>query len=326
MTSAGSALHVGRHRTERRFIPPFGDGSNPHSLSNLLERVLERCRFAPFPERKLTADTHILEAMDIDRHIEPRFEIVIDDGDMESLTAALGCNRDDLTLGLTARSRHLRRYEMLTEWRLDSLPSRPWSPAAEKMEVLQTGRDIDFVLAVRVSAQRRALRRNGLERGKVLTRREFAIKEPVDTVVFPFEWVEFGGSTQYPDELLWAIRWHDDVEDPESYSRPVSEVLTVLVNKKAEERLIAMNAASGAGDMAWRMLASEITVQIWADALKHTTEVPDDDEAETLLGQIFSRLSSVSGKSYAEVKGLAQQNDSLSDLRGLVARLYRVVG
>ena len=35
-------------RKERRAIPPFGDGTDPNTISNILDNILSQCRFAPF--------------------------------------------------------------------------------------------------------------------------------------------------------------------------------------------------------------------------------------------------------------------------------------
>ncbi len=321
MPDQARAIGGSNYRRERRLIPPFGDGSNPNRLANLLDRTLSRCMFAPFADLQLMEDDCILDVSDNNRLIEPRFKLAIEDAD--ELTHMLGCNLSDLALSLSARSRHLRRYEQLHEWPMSVLPDSVWSPTADQLKPLQTGRGMDFVLAIRVFSSNDRLARQGMSVGKALARKEFSIKEPTDSSTFPFEWVEFGGSTGYPEELLWTIKWHD--ADADAYDRPVNEALTVLANSKAEEKLSAMDAASGASGLAWRMLAAEITVQIWTDVLANTEEEPDEQDNETLVGQTFMRLASVNGKSYAEIKGLAKQEDSLSELRGLVYQLLKVV-
>ena len=323
--SARTNVRSQRQRRERRFIPPFGDGTSPHSLSNLLDRTLASCRFAPFPERQLIGDrTYFLDAAEVGRPIEPRFEIAVND--VEALTKALDCRTDELVVGLSVRNRHLRRYESLNQWDLSSLPSGAWSPPTGKLDTVQSGRDIDFVLALRVASDRRNLRRRGLGNGKVLSRNEFSVKEQIDTVTFPFRWAEFGGNSGYPEELLWMIEWHDLGDGDDRYGLPVSEVLTVLVNKKAEAPLTAMNGTPGAGDFAWRMLAAEITTQIWADVLTHTEEPPDESDRESLAGQVFAHLAGVIERPYTEIVNLGAQDDSLSDLRSSIAQLFKVVG
>ena len=97
-------------------------------------------------------------------------------------------------------------------------------------------------------------------------------------------------------------------------------------NKKAEARLNAMNEVVGARDLGWKILAAEITVQICADVLSNTDEEPDEADTDTLVGQVFARLKKVSGKPYAEIMELTRHDDSLSELRNIVARLCRVVG
>ena len=179
---------------------------------------------------------------DAHKRIEPLFEIVLDRSD--ELRDRLGLDENDVEVGLSVRSSHLRRYAILERWSIDSVPSEPWSPAPTQLDEFRTGRGMDFVLAVRVVVDREALAMQGLTRGKVLCRKEFSIKESIDALTFPFRWVEFGGKTNYPAEALWVIQW-DDSADDNGLARPVDQVLTVLVNKKAEDPLRAMGEVPG---------------------------------------------------------------------------------
>ena len=322
MTSGDGQISGRAHRKERRLIPPFGNGSNPSRLSNLMGRALARCRFTPFTGGILSScDSYVFQPEDSGRAIEPQFEIVLDE--IDALTRTLELTEDELVIGLSARSSHLKRYEVLHQWELKSLPV-VWSPATVDLMPLQTGRGLDFVLALRVVSNRRRPRGQGIGPGKVLCRREFSVREAVDTFTFPFRWAEFGGDSSYPAELLWTIDWHDS-EDDSRYQRPLSEALTVVGNKRAEDALNAMNTVPGASGLAWRMVASDIIVQIFNDVLENADEEPDTDDSVTLTGQVFTRLANVSGKSYGELKGLVDQGDSLAELRGLVARLVHVV-
>ena len=304
-------------------IPPFGDGTDPNALSNLLDSLLDNCRFTPFAGRKLDhSDTYFLSSEETQKVIKPQFEIVVDG--MDELNNRLPLSPDDLTLGLSVRSPHLRKYVILERWDIDSIPGGPWSPDSAKLEGLQTGRGMDFIFVIQVAKTRRQLAAQGLSRGKVLCRKVFSIKESIESFTFPFEWVDFGGATGYPEEALWVIEWSYP-DDGGRFERPVNEVLTVFGNKKAESSLATMGDFLGAHDLAWRMLAADITTQIWADVLANTDLEPEANDTDTLAGQVFARLSGVSGRPYAEIKGLAKQDDSRNDLRNLVARIFRVV-
>ena len=255
-----SAQEHSRHRRERRSIPPFGSGAAPNTISNILDRVLARCRCDPFTDMSFSKeDIFFLSPDDIDRSIQPQFKIVVDF--TNDITNRLSIHRDDLELGLSVRSSYLRRYAVLGRWSIHSIPSDPWSPDPAKLKGLQSGRGMDFVLALRVATTRKELVRQGLEPGKVLTRKVFSVKETADTFTFPFQWVRFGGDTGYPDQALWVIQWTDG-EDDAHFERPVDQVLTVMVNEKAEGPLSAMDEVHGANDLAWRMLAADITTQI----------------------------------------------------------------
>lgn len=324
MTADNSSATLARQRRERRSIPPFGDGSSPNQLSNLLDRVLAKSRFSPFPDKILTADrNYFVDSREAGRHIVPRFEVSVDC--LPELTERIGLEPQDLQVGLSARSRHLRQYEVLDQWPIDTLPTGTFSPPPVRLRDLQSGRGMDFILAVRVTASGEHGRHAGLTPGKVICRKEFSVREAVETLTFPFSWVEFGGNTGYPSELLWTIEWTESDEDENRYRKPVDQVLTVLVNSNAEKPLTDMAAVPGTNDLAWRMLAAEITTQIWADVLSNTDEEPTENDTNTLLGQVFARLNDVSGKPYSEIRLLASHDDSLTELRSLIAKMFMVV-
>ena len=325
MTAEVVSSSFSHHRKERRLSPPFGDGNNPNRLSNFLENILAKCCFAPFPDRMLdTAQVYHLNGQDIERPIRPRFTIKIDH--LDELMDTFGLDSHDLELGLSVRSRHLRQYEVLQRWSLDALPPGVYSTRPMRLRDLQSGRGLEFILTVRVTATTARLMNLGLSPGKVLCRKEFLIREPSDSLSFPSDWVDFGRSSRFPSEMLWAIDWHETDDDETRYTRPVAEVLSVLVNSKAESPLIKMATASGSNDLAWKMLAAEIATQIFSDVLANIQDEPEESDNDTLAGQIFTRLQDISGKSYPEIKRLVRQDDSLEELRSLVAETFKVVG
>ena len=73
------------------------------------------------------------------------------------------------------------------------------------------------------------------------------------------------------------------------------------------------------------MLTADITTQIWADVLSKTDYEPDEDDTETLVGQVFARLSRVGDMPYTEIRRLVERDDSLTELRNLVAKILKVV-
>ena len=315
---------VRRRRKERRAIPPFGDGSHPNRVSNVLDSVLAPCRFAPFPESRFVSnEPYYLNSEEVDLEVEPRFQIALDR--VDELVSALGAREDDIRLSLSARSRHLMRYEVLKEWDLSNIPAKAWSPHPESLRSLQSHRDMSFILAMRVVADRPALRRNGLDPGKVLCRKEFNVKEPVISSNFPFEWVKFGEETGYPDEMLWVVKWKVDAADESPYDRPVDEVLTVWGNSKAEAALLKMGGAAGSRNLAWKMLAADITTEIWWEVITKIEQPPPDSDDSTLAGQAFSRLSMASGRHYEEIHGLRNEEDGRVELRELISIILKVV-
>ena len=314
---------IQRHRKERRAIPPFGDGKDPNTTSKVLDNLLAKSRFTPFPNVGLDdIDTYFLSSDEATRALKPKFKI--DVNQVDELTNRLGLREEDIEVGMSIRSRYLRRYQVLQRWNIASIPHDPWSPAPEKIAGLQSERGMDFILAVRVVATRKQLILQGLDPNKVLARRVFSVKENVESFTFPFRWVKFGEGTGYPEELLWVIEWNE-LDDEAPFERPVGEVLMVLVNEKAESSLRAMNEVHGSNDLGWRMLAADITTQLWADVLSKTENEPNEEDHETLAGQVFARLSRASGIPYSDLKSLVGQDDSLEELRSLVARILNVV-
>ena len=300
-------------------LPPFGDGVSPNKLSNLLDNVLAKCRFSPFPHVPETESPYYLEQMDADRPLEPRFVFKLDG--LDEVTKHLSVSADCLALGVSVRSRKLKMYKAIASWPVTDVPPQ-WSPTSTDMKSVQTRDALEFVLSVRVIADDPVLATHGLGLGKVLCRKDFAIWQHVHAVAFPFSWREFGGNTEYPAELLWAIKWYDTADD--RFSRPIGDVLTVYMNKAAEERLHSMNAAAGRGDFAWKLLAAEIIVQIWGDVLKGTSVDPDPTEDDTLVGQVYSKLAKASGRAYADIRELGSE-DGLTELRSHVAKMIGVV-
>ena len=315
---------VMRRRKERRAIPPFGDGTHPNRVSNLLDSALAACRFSPFPESGFVSDgPYYLNSQEVDLKVEPRFQIALDR--VDELVSALGTREDDLRLSLSVRSRHLMRYEVLEEWDLSTIPAKAWSPGLGSLRPLQSHRDMSFILALRVVADRPALRKNGLDPGKVLCRKEFNVREPVISSNFPFEWVQFGKETGYPEEMLWVVKWKVDAADESPYDRPVDEVLTVWGNSKAEAALLKMGGVAGSRNLAWKMLAAEITTEIWWEVISTIEEPPSNADDSTLAGQVFSRLSMESGKHYEEIHELRNEEDGRLELRKLISAVVKVV-
>jgi hypothetical protein len=311
-------------RKERRAIPPFGDGTHPNRVSNLLDSVLAPCRFAPFPESGFVSDEpYYLNSVEVDLEVEPRFQIALDR--VDEVVSALGAREDDLRLSLSARNRHLMRYEVLKEWDLSTIPAKAWSPDPAILRPLQSHRDVSFILALRIVADRPALRENGLDPGKVLCRKGFNVREPVISANFPFKWSKFGEETGYPEEMLWAIKWNDDRPDERPYDSPVDEVLTVWGNSKAMATLLKIEGVAGSRNLAWKMLAAEITTEIWWEVINTIEEPPSTSDYSTLAGQVFSRLSMESGSSYEEIHGLRDDEHGRLELRKLISTIVRVV-
>ena len=321
-TAAATSQWLGQHRVERRLIPPFGDGTDPNSLSNVLDTVLTKCRFSPFPDGLLLDETtYVLSIDDAERTICPQFELVI--GQLDELERRLSLRAEDLAVGLSVRSRHFRRYEVLERWAVDEVPE-VWSPDSAKLEKFQSERGMEFVLGIQISVHRAALALQGLEAGKVICRKVFSVTMPSENFGFPCRWRKFGGDTEYPEEALWVIEWNEP-EDGRQYELPVDQVLIVLINEKAQEPLRLTGSVHGTNDIAWKILAADITTQIWADVLADYEGEPKEDDTETLVGQIFARLSRVSGLPYPEIRGSVAPDDSLVSLRNHVTKILRVV-
>lgn len=310
----------GRRRVERRLLPPFGDGLNPNHLSNRLDGLLEGCRFCPFSREPTTEPSYYLEPAETERLVEPLFVFTVDG--IDEVLTSLALKASQVELAVSARNRRLKRYKPLGRWSLTKHPEQ-WSPEPEDLDEIQTGGGMEFILAIRIVAD--DLAKRSLGPGKVLCRREFAIRQRIDAVAFPFSWREFGGDTGYPRELLWAIKWEEDATGDDRYWRPISEALTVYMNKAAEEGLNVLNAVPGQRDLVWKMLAAEIVVQIWSEVLRGTSDDPGPTDTETLAGQVFDRLARASGRSYGDLRDLVEE-DGLLELRSHVATIFGVVG
>ena len=327
MTNQNNSPQIARQHRERRILSPFGDGTQPHRVSNLLNSTLASCEFMPFPDGKFSIDsTYYLLASDNERDIEPSFKFVLNNSD--EMTKSIGADKSDLSLIVSVRNNYLKRYRPIGEWNLVEVPTSPWLPKSADLQNLQSHKSMSFIIAMRVSNNTPRLRKTGLDYGKVLCRREFHVREPSDSgASFPFEWFEFGPPTEYPDELLWAIEWLPTEEDGNPYMRPVKEALIVRGNTKAQQMLLDMNRVPGTRGLAWKSIASEIVTDIWSTVISNCeddlpVEGSDDD---TLAGQVFKRLSSEAGIPYEEVPSLIADAPDYTELRKVVARAIKVV-
>ena len=178
--------NANRHdRQERGDIPRFGDDFNPNPVSQSLGLALESCRFAPYPDVPLSGNrTFYLKPREHERHLRPRFALAIEN--VDHLALSVGATTSDLRLSVSARSRHLKRHLPLKDWRLDAIPD-VWYPTPLELRDLQTLSELSFIVTIRVDSARPELKRNGLERGKVLSRREFVVKEPPRSSLIPLE-------------------------------------------------------------------------------------------------------------------------------------------
>ena len=308
------------HRRERRTIPPFGDGTNPARVSLAIGSALESCLFAPFPDASLTSDrTYFLREHEYDVDLEPRF--TFSTKNVERLAKSVGAESKDLRLSVSARARHLKRYLPLREWELDAVPGR-WSLKPEELRKLQSRSDISFIVAIRVVSDSPKLKEYGLETGRVLSRREFSVRKQNDSP-FPVEWIDFE-DTGYPTEMLWVINWKD--REDLTFALPVEEVLTVWMNKRANEPLQKIAEVRESVNLGWKMLAAEITTELWWEVLTKIEDVPDENDADTLAGQVFSQLAGASGLSYLEVKEILSNDDNgRTELRRHVSEVLKVV-
>ena len=327
MTNQNISAQTARRHRERRVLSPFGDGTQPHRVANLLNNVLASCEFMPFPEGKFSIDsTYYLLASDDDRDIEPSFRFTLDN--LDEMTKSIGVDKSDLSLIVSVRNSHLKRYRPIGAWNLVEVPTSPWSPQPEKLQNLQSRKSMSFIIAIRVSNSTPGLLKNGLDNGKVLCRREFHAREPSDSgASFPFEWFEFGPPTDYPDELLWAIEWLPTEEDGNPYKRPVKEALIVRGNTKAQQMLLDMNRVPGSHGLVWKSIASEIVTDIWTTVVAGCDEDPpiEGDEDDTLAGQVFNRISAEADMPFEEVPSLVADAPDYTELRKIIAKVIKVV-
>lgn len=327
MTNQNNSTRTARRHRERRILSPFGDGTQPHRVANLLNNTLAPCEFMPFPDGKFSPDsTYYLMASDNDRDIEPSFRFALDSSD--EMIQSIGADKSDLSLIVSARNNDLKRYKPIGEWNLAKVPTSPWSPAPAKLQNLQSHKSMSFIVAIRVSNSTPKLLENGLDNGKVLCRREFHVREPSDSgASFPFEWFEFGPPTEYPDELLWAVEWLPTVEDGNPYKRPVKEALIVRGNTKAQQMLLDMNRVPGARGLVWKSIASEIVTDIWTTVITNCEDDPpvEGSDDDTLAGQVFKRISTEEDMPYEEIPGLTADAPDYTELRKIVAKVIKVV-
>lgn len=326
MTSQNSNSKTATRHRERRILSPFGDGTQPRRVTNLLNNALASCEMMPFPGGKFSnEETYYLLASDSGRDVEPSFRLALDN--LNEMTDSIGAGKTDLSLIVSARNSNLKRYKPIGQWNLDEVPTNPWSPKAANLRSLQSHTAMSFVIAIRVSNNTPELKANGLDVGKVLCRKEFHVRESRDSgASFPFEWVEFGVPTNYPAELLWAIDWLSGDDDGNPYKRPVKEVLIVRGNAKVEKTLLDMDRVPGARGLVWKSIAAEIITDIWTTVITDCQDdPPNESDSETLAGQVFQRISIEEELPYEEIPKLVADAPDYTELRKVVAKAIKVV-
>ena len=98
------------------------------------------------------------------------------------------------------------------------------------------------------------------------------------------------------------------------------------MNKKAEEPLLKIAKVTQGRNIGWKMLAAEITTEIWYEVLTNIEGEPGEDDTGSLAEQIFSNLAQVSGRSYAEILDLPKEDeDGRTELRGFISQILKVV-
>ncbi len=317
-TNSNSKLRL--HRRERRAIPPFGNSTTASQIFRSVTVAFDTCLFAPFPNAPYTADrTYFININESDEAVIPRFAFTVDD--VVSVTRGVGVNPSGFSLSVSVRSGNLKRYVPLTQWRLNAVPET-WCARSEDMNAVQGNSNLDFVLAIRVATDCPELKKIGLDKNTVLARREFTVKRH-RTGSFPIEWVDFE-QFDYPRELLWIIQWKDP--EDRSFSLPVHEVLTVWVNQRADIPLQKIAKLREGNNLGWKMLAAEITTEIWCSVLKDIEELPNDKDTDSLAGHIFANLARVSDLEHPEIKDLADDDyHGRTIIRSYVSKILKVV-
>ena len=255
--------------------------------------------------------------------IEPRFKIRLTNA--EWLMKDWGLQDNEIKVALSARVSRLKTYRVLDQWPMGYLPEDGYTPAPDLMIDLQSGQRIDFTLVVRTTGARSELKHQRLGGGRVLCRQTFSLLADAKGPMFPMEWIEFG-TERYPENLLWSVDWIDS-DGSMNYDVPVDEALMVRANTRAQEMLLAAAEPRTARDLPWRMLAADIYVQICFDVLSNYVALPNENEINTVAGQVFARLAQASEPvlSYSNVKELHTE-DGLHELRRRVAACLKVVG
>ena len=327
MTSQSDKSNTARRHRERHILSPYGDGTQPHRVTNLLSNTLASCEFMPFSDGRFSSEgTYHLLTSDGSRDIESSFKLTLNR--LDEMTHSIGADKSDLSLIISARSSDLKRYQPLGQWKLDEIPPFPWTPKPEKLRRLQSHTSMSFIIAIRVSNNNPGLEANGLDLGKVLCRKEFHVRKPSDTASsFPFEWFEFGPPSDYPAELLWAIEWFDADGDDNPYKRPIEEALIVRGNAKVEKLLLDMNRVPGAKGLVWKSIASEIVTDIWTTVITGCEDDPPEEQEddETLAVQVFKRIATEADIPYEEIPSLIANAPDYTELRKIVAQAVKVV-
>lgn len=207
------------------------------------------------------------------------------DVDADLLTRECGLNASDLALSVVVRDQALWKSARAGQWPLLEVPQtfRLGEFVRSEMSGLM---GLEVALQVTPRREMEQAFRTASRPGQIVSSRIFRISIPLDGAEFPVEAVDPAYFLQrgFPEDTVWLIDWRTSVD----FDRPAEDVLQVMINREAADKILRLSSSDGVGRVLWIEIATEIFVEICMVVFGSDPEKPEDPDG--LLAKLVARL------------------------------------
>lgn len=269
-----------------RGTPQRYSESRPIRPFRISESALAACAFRINDSEDFRADQPWSVVIDPEEIGAPQFnpELRIE-VDADSLSRECGLHVADLALSVVVRDQALWKSSQVAQWpvletphsfRLGDFVRSEMSGVMGLEVVLQVtpGREVDEGF------------RTASRPGQMVARRVFRISIPFDGAEFPVEAVDasYFVTRGFPEGAVWLIDWKTSVD----FDRPAEDVLQVMINRDAADKILRLSSSDGVGRVLWAEIATEIFVEICMVVFGSDPEPPEAPGG--LLAKLNARL------------------------------------
>ena len=232
-------------------------------------------------------------------NLKPEFHFDVDLAVVEEET---GLGRQDILMSVLVRDPSLQAVWVAQSWTLEEIPAT-WNLPNEILDRLGWQRNITLEVILSPRQHLDAESQIAHSPGDVVARRAFVIRINDSGEDFPIQEVspEYFLERGFPKRTVWIIDWSG--VDQDVLDGPVSEALTVILNRDECERLLRLSSGNTLGNALWASWSSEILTEICVVALENADEAPKNKNS--LLASVCDTLQYGQKLSFEEIKAKA---------------------